>query len=247
MAAAYPIPQKARGVLRVAVLAALTGCPGCPDSQDGVGPTCIVTAVSVLPSTAQVEVNGTTGLNANLTQTNCSTAPTVSWESLAPSIASVSPAGVVTGVAEGSATIKARAQGQSGPAQEGTAQVTVVRAPVDHIDVTPSPATVEVLKTVQLTAVPKDSRGAALTGRTLSWTSLTPNTVSVSASGLVQGVAVGSGTVQVTSEGKTTQVTVNVTAGSPASVTVVLNSSSLQVGQTTQATATVRDAANNVL
>lgn len=69
-----------------------------------------VTGVTVTPATATVAVGSTTSLTALVAPANASN-KTVAWSSSASGIASVSSAGVVTGVAAGTATITATAQG----------------------------------------------------------------------------------------------------------------------------------------
>jgi len=89
-----------------------------------------------------------------------------------------------------------------------------------------------------------------LTGRVITWSSSNIGISTVSASGLVTAVAAGSATITALSETKTGTSAITVSAPAPipvASVSVALGSSSLNPGQTTQATATTRDANNNVL
>src|SRR5260370_39897380 len=76
--------------------------------------------------------------------------------------------------------------------------------------VTVRPATASVGQTVQLTATLKDASGNVLSGRTVTWASGAPTVATVSPSGLVSGVAVGSATVTATSEGQSGSATVTV-------------------------------------
>jgi len=75
-------------------------------TPDTVGGTVAVTGVGVTPSVASIEVGETITLSAVLTPNNASN-KLVTWSSSASSIASVTSEGVVTGVAEGTATITA--------------------------------------------------------------------------------------------------------------------------------------------
>lgn len=87
------------------------------DTPEPVAPT----TVTVAPSTASIEVGATTDLAATVAPTG---APqSVSWTSSAPSIASVNSAGLVTGIAAGSATITARSTADT--TKSGTAAITV--------------------------------------------------------------------------------------------------------------------------
>jgi hypothetical protein len=101
--------------------------------------------------------------------------------------------------------------------------------------------------TFQATATLKDSVGNILDGRTIDWTSSNASAATVSASGLVTGVAAGDATITATSEGKTGSLTVTVTTVPVATVKVTLSATSLAVGQTAQAQATLLDSAGNVL
>jgi len=70
--------------------------------------------------------------------------------------------------------------------------------------------TVAVQATTQLTAALLDSLGTALSGRTVTWASSNTAIVTVSTSGLLTGIAIGSATVTATSEGKSASATVTV-------------------------------------
>ena len=72
---------------------------------------------------------------------------------------------------------------------------------VSTVRVTPGTATVDVGGSFQLSAVALDAAGAALSGRTFTWTSLTPTLATVSAAGLVAGVAPGSVVMQASADG----------------------------------------------
>jgi hypothetical protein len=89
-----------------------------------------------------------------------------------------------------------------------------------------------------------------LTGRSVTWTSLTPSVATVSAAGLITAMAAGSATIQAMVDSKTGSAPVTVSAPSTepvSSVTVSLVSSSITAGSTTQATAVAKDANGNVL
>lgn len=75
---------------------------------------------------------------------------------------------------------------------------------------TPS-AAVFVGATSQLTATAKDASGNVVSGATVAWTSSSDAIATVSASGLVTGVAPGTATITATSNGKTATATVTVT------------------------------------
>ena len=132
-----------------------------------------------------------------------------------------------------------------GPAD--TAFVTVIPGTVATVAVSPSTASLVVGQTVQLVATPQDTSGNPLDGRVVTWSSTNPAVATVNASGLVSGVAAGAATVIVACEGQTTPVAITVTVVPVASVAVSPASANLTVGQTTQLTATPKDASGNPL
>ena len=136
-----------------------TGNPG------GTSDTAVVTvtpaavaSVTLSPPSATVLVGQTVQLSATTKDSagNVLSGRTVTWTSGNSSIAAVSASGLVTGVGLGSATITATSEGQS-----STASITVTNVPVASVTVTPASATVQVGRTVQLTATPRDSSGNA--------------------------------------------------------------------------------------
>src|SRR2546421_607480 len=159
-----------------------------------------VASVTVTPPPATVLVGETVQLTATLKDANESvlTGRVVTWASGNTGVATVSSTGLVTGVAQGQATITAASEGQ-----QGTAAVTVIPVPVASVTVTPTPATVPAGQTLQLTATTKDANGNVLTARFVSWASDNTAVATVSSTGLVTGVTQGQATITATSETKT--------------------------------------------
>src|SRR6266550_1302541 len=118
---------------------------------------------------------------------------------------------------------------------------------VASVTVSPPTSSISVGQLLQLTATPKDSAGAALTGRTVMWTSSNAGVATVSSSGLVTGSVAGTATITAISEGKSSSAAITVTTVPVASVTVSPSSGSLQVGQTVQLTATPKDSTGSTL
>src|SRR5207249_10482029 len=110
-------------------------------------------------------------------------------------------------------------------------------AAVAPVTVSPATVSISVGQLLQLTATPKDSAGAALTGRTVMWTSSNASVATVSSSGLVTGSVAGTATITAISEGKTGSAAVTVAPVPVASVTIS-PTPSIRVGQTVQLTAT---------
>src|SRR2546426_506737 len=81
----------------------------------------------------------------------------------------------------------------------------------------------------------------------MCWSDLNAAIATVSATGLVTGVAAGAATITATSEGKSGTASVTVANVPVASVTVSPTAPNMYVGGTVQLTATPKDAAGNVL
>jgi len=90
-------------------------------------------------------------------------------------------------------------------------------ARVASVLVAPSTATVTVDDTTRLSATVKDAAGHALTGRLVTWASSTPAVATISATGLVTGVAENSvaATITATSEGVSGSALITVSPGLP--------------------------------
>ena len=114
--------------------------------------------------------------------------------------------------------------------------------PVATVSVAPPTATVQVGQTLQLSATPQDANGTPLSGRTIAWSSDNATVAAVSASGLVTAKVAGPATITATSEGQSGTSSVTVTNVPVASVSVSPASASVSVSQTTQLTATPKDA-----
>jgi len=116
--------QNARA-LAVAALVVFAGCQGGDDGGGGTGPTPVFTSLTLAPASPSVIVNGSTTLTATAKDQsgNSMSGLQVTYASANNQIATVTNAGVVTGVAAGSTDITAT--GVIGSVTK-TAQVTVV-------------------------------------------------------------------------------------------------------------------------
>jgi probable HAF family extracellular repeat protein len=88
-------------------------------------------------------------------------------------------------------------------------------APVATVSVSPASADVEIGSSVQLSAVPTDGAGAALSDRAVSWSSGQPTVATVNQQGLVSGVSAGEATITAASEGKSGSATITVRPAPP--------------------------------
>ncbi|HEV8400740.1 MAG TPA: Ig-like domain-containing protein [Gemmatimonadales bacterium] len=225
----------------VTITATSEGQSGTADVTVGPVP---VASVTVTPSTASVLELGTVQLTATLRDAagNVLTGRSVTWSSGGPATASVSTTGLVTGQVAGSATITASSEGQN-----GTAAITVTRAPVASVTVTPTPVSVLVGASASLTVTLRDANGALLTGRVVTWATSAPGVATVSATGVVSGVAAGGATITATSEGQTGTASVTVSDVPVASVVLSPPGATVFEKATTQLTATAYDGGGNVL
>lgn len=132
----------------------------------------------------------------------------IAWSVTNPAVATVSPTGLVTAVAAGSTTVTATTGSVS-----GSSNVTVLPVPVASVSLTRDSLALRAGRlgneSLQLSAITRDSTGAALTGRSLAWTTLNPAIAGVSASGLVTALDSGRTAVIATSaEGRADSVIV---------------------------------------
>jgi len=168
----------------------------------------------------------------------------VKWASSHPSIARVSPTGLVSGEAPGVATITASIEGTS-----ATASVTV-RAAVASVALTPADTALKAGEIILLRVATRDAAGNALRDRPVRWSSSDDRVATVTSLGMVAAVGAGRATITAASEGRSASASVAVTAapvqpGPPAgiaTVAVVPSQLDLVVGETVQLSAALRDA-----
>ena len=136
---------------------------------------------------------------------------TITWKSDNETVATVGPlSGLLTGLGRGTAIVTATSQGSA-----GVVAVTVQLPPVASAEILPAAVTIEVGAQRQLTPALKDEAGNQLIDRETSWESGNPAAASVSESGLVQGLAPGTSTVSLFSEGKRASVVITVVPAAP--------------------------------
>ena len=166
-----------------------------------------VAALEITPSTASLFVGAVRSFSvvARAANGTALTGRSIAWRSGATSVLTVSPTGVVTGVASGVALVVAESEGIS-----ATSTVMVSVPPVASITLAPANPSLSVNGLVQLVATLRDTAGAQLSGRSASWRSADETVAFVSSTGLVVGVRVGSTIITVTSEGISASVTITV-------------------------------------
>ena len=125
------------------------------------------------------------------------------WTTSAPAMATVTSAGLVTGVSGGDVEITATASGVSGSAQLRVREV-------KSITVSPETATLLAGETLQFEAVAKDQDGLPVEGVTFQWSSTNSPVATVTPLGLVKGVGGGTAEIQASAAGLTGAGTITV-------------------------------------
>ena len=205
------------------------------------------TSISISPNAPNVLVGQQSQLTARVLDQNGSvmTGQSITWSSSAPTVASVSASGLLQGISIGTTSITATSGQLS-----ATASASVTNVAVASVRVNPTSLSLTAGSTGSVSAQALDANGNVLNGRVVTWSSANPTVATVSNAGVATAIASGSTTLTATVEGKSAGVatSVNPTPVAPvANITVSLASPSLSVGQTTQATATLKDASNNTL
>ena len=214
----------------------------CRTTIDAVDPR--IVQVIITPRTGQLRLGIPRGLGVTLldsTQTGIPSGRVVTWSSAAPTIAQVSQSGIVTGTALGTARIIATAEGVA-----DTVQFAVTAIPVATVTISPLQASLREGSTIQLRATVQDSAGTTVTDRPLEWVSSDLSKATVSSTGLVSARAPGNVFISATTEGRSGQHALTVTA-IPVDSIVVDTATTLLVGQTSAVAITLRDATGSPL
>jgi hypothetical protein len=189
MSATFPSPT---WLLIAAVLAGVTACSGGPGEAS---PPDSVASVIVDPPYGRIEPGETVQLGASPRAENGEelSGRTVTWKSLAASIATVTTSGLVLAVAPGSAVITASAEGS-----QGAALITIL-GPVGSVTILNSwPATLLPGESVAWQAEVRDTGANILRRATVGWSSSDTAVATVDALGHVAGVAAGTAVIAAT-------------------------------------------------
>ncbi len=166
---------------------------------------------------------------------------TVIWSSGAPTVLSVNGIGRVVATAPGTGLVFASIDGRL-----ASATVTVRSIGVGSVQITPNIATIVIGTSADFVAVVRNANNEAI-DRPIAWSSSNTSVAVVSSTGRVRSLSLGVATITATAEGTSASAVITVVPIPVANVTVALPSNALTVGQTSQATATLRDAQNNVI
>ena len=174
---------------------------------------------------------------------NTLTGRQLTWESKHPGVATVDDNGVVTGVSSGGALITVSAEGKSASADIKVLEpITSIVATPDSFDL---PLTTVRSISVQLVG----PGGQALTNRLITFATSNPAVASVSATGLVTPISVGTITVTVYAGTRSAQVRVRVVTEPVASVRITPQQSVhvIRLGQAIQLGAECLNSSQQVL
>lgn len=173
-----------------------------------------VATVSVTPTGIAIMEGQGQQLTATALDASGKTIPgkSATWTTSDATVATVSTAGMLSGVRAGTVTITATIDGIA-----GTAPYTVTMIPVQSVTLTPTNATILTTQTISLSATLTGPNGQALSpvGRTFAWTSSNASIATVSSTGVVSGVAAGTATISLTVEGKVGTATIVVQLAQP--------------------------------
>jgi alpha-tubulin suppressor-like RCC1 family protein len=170
-----------------------------------------VASVAITPDTARVVVGRARRLAAVVRDSagKALEGQVVAWASSSADVATVDSAGVVTGVAIGSATITATSGGRT-----DSAVVTVHDASVYAVSVAPRPVTLVAGDTLTLAAAARDAQDGVVADAAVRWASADTTIAAVdSATGAVTARAAGVSLVTATSGAASDTMTVTVVPG----------------------------------
>ena len=175
-----------------------------------------VSSVSVSPSSSELVIGGTVQLSATVSPSNA-TDKSVTWSSSNQTVATVTPTGLVTAKAEGSANITANASGKTAVCKVTVKKPTVAVTSVvlDQQYLYLNKGTSETLKA---TVKPDNA-----TDKTVTWASSKTDIATVDNTGKVTAVAKGEATITASCGGKTGR----------CNVTVIIPVESISLNKTT--------------
>jgi hypothetical protein len=199
VAASGLVATRRAGTARIRAASAEYPAVTCETAVTAVDPR--IAQVVITPRTGALRIGIPRGFSVTLLDSVQGAIPpgrVVTWSTPTPTIASVTAAGIVTGLTLGTARLVATAEGVA-----DTVTLAVTRIPVGGVTVTPLQATVYENQQQAFRATVTDSVGTEVTDRAVEWTSSDPARASVSAAGVARGLASGTVTIGATVEGRT--------------------------------------------
>lgn len=241
---AFAARSAAAGTRAVLALTILS----CGSDSNPTGPTSNAPVASVTVEMDSVFIGRSTQATATVRDAAGNILPgrAVTWSSDHPDLATVSASGVVTGLAGGqSATGLFDITATSGGVA-GTKLVELFGPVVEAELFFGSTPTLAIGQIVQATVTLRDAfRHDFTAGRAITWTSSNTAVATVTSMGVVTAVAPGTANITATSGGVSAYATVTVTTP-VASVSVTPSSMAVEVGHSSNLTATLRDASGAI-
>jgi uncharacterized protein YjdB len=213
-------------------------------------------SVRVDPATVSATVGDSGGFTAVVRDRygRIVTGAAVTWSSSNSAVVSIDANGFARAHAAGNVNITASSGGKSGLSAVTITGPAVTAAPVvASVEISPASVSRYVYDTAQFTAVARDSAGAVIEGKSVSWTSSSPSVATINAAGMGWSAGVGSAQVLGTIDGVSGSATLTVLAWpveTPApvkSVTIAPGSVGVSTGSNAQLAVTLRDSVGNVL
>lgn len=162
-----------------------------------------VASVAVTPTSSSVSVNGQQTFTANALDSNgqAVAGQTFTWTSSNTAVATITSAGVATGLKAGSSQITASAGGVT-----STAATLTVNPAIASVSISPTAATIKVGATQQFTASAKDASGNTVTQATFTWNNSFGGIATIDSTGLATALAPGSVMITASAGGVTSPV-----------------------------------------
>ena len=169
----------------------------------GSSSTSTVASITVSPTSGSVSVNGSQTFAATALDSNGQTVTgqTFTWASSNTAIATITSAGVATGVAAGSSQITASDAGVT-----STAATLTVSPAIASVTLSPLSATIKVGQTQQFTASATDASGNTVTQAQFTWHNTFGGVASIDANGLATALAPGTVMITASASGMTSQI-----------------------------------------
>jgi hypothetical protein len=224
----------------VVAMALLAACGDSPSTPTPVASVLVSAPANTLIAGTSLEVTAV----PRDAQGNPLTGRSFTWATNDSTVATVSSAGVVTGVAAGPVAVMARTEGKV-----GQLDLTVLPVPVASVQIVAETNVLMPLQSSQLAAILRDAAGNVLGDRPVTWSSSDSTRVRVSATGLMTAVFAGTVTITATSQGVSGTFVVTVAVSTTAPVIATISPATLAAGSTITITGSGFDAiaANNAV
>ncbi len=162
-----------------------------------------VASITLSPTSGSASINGSQTFTATALDSNGQTVSnqTFTWASSNTGVATITAAGVATGVAAGSTQITASDAGVT-----STAATLTVNPAIASVSLTPLSATIKVGQTQQFTASATDASGKSVSQAQFTWHNSFGGVASIDANGVATGLAPGTVLITASASGMTSPV-----------------------------------------